>query len=225
MGRQRRHGHVRSTRRSTGATPGMCWSCPPYADGDRQVRGRPGRRPALRPRPPLWCARRSAGPAWSPAEVGHVVFGNVIHTEVRDMYLSRVAAVNGGLPVETPAFTAQPAVRQRAAGDRVGRPGDRLGDCDVAVAGGAESMSRGPVLAARPCAGASGCRTRRRRRDGRRADRPVRRLPHGRHRRERGRRTTACPATTRTRSPPRATAARRPPSRRGTSRSRSRRSR
>ena len=39
-----------------------------------------------------------------PADVGHVVFGNVIHTEARDMYLSRVAAVNGGLPVETPAI-------------------------------------------------------------------------------------------------------------------------
>jgi len=40
-----------------------------------------------------------------PSEVGHAVFGHVIHTEVRDMYLGRVAAVNGGLPVETPAFT------------------------------------------------------------------------------------------------------------------------
>src|SRR5919202_563118 len=41
----------------------------------------------------------------SPDDVGHVVFGNVIHTDVHDMYLSRVAAVQGGLPVETPAFT------------------------------------------------------------------------------------------------------------------------
>src|SRR6516225_2024695 len=40
-----------------------------------------------------------------PDQFGHAVFGNVIHTEVRDMYLSRVAAVNGGLPAETPAFT------------------------------------------------------------------------------------------------------------------------
>src|SRR6516164_11551766 len=40
-----------------------------------------------------------------PSDIGHAVFGNVIHTEVRDMYLSRVAAINGGLPVETPAFT------------------------------------------------------------------------------------------------------------------------
>src|SRR5689334_23377760 len=41
----------------------------------------------------------------NPAEVGHVVFGNVIHTDVHDMYLARVAAVNGGIPVETPALT------------------------------------------------------------------------------------------------------------------------
>src|SRR5258708_2227228 len=40
-----------------------------------------------------------------PSAIGHCAFGNVIHTEARDMYLSRVAAVNGGLPVETPAFT------------------------------------------------------------------------------------------------------------------------
>src|SRR3981081_3551321 len=43
--------------------------------------------------------------AIKPEEVGHVVFGNVIHTDTHDMYLARVAAVNGGLPVETPAFT------------------------------------------------------------------------------------------------------------------------
>src|SRR5207237_9134396 len=40
-----------------------------------------------------------------PEEVGHVVFGNVVHTDTHDMYLARVAGVNGGLPVETPAFT------------------------------------------------------------------------------------------------------------------------
>src|SRR5919204_3545524 len=38
----------------------------------------------------------------APADVGHVVFGNVIHTDVHDMYLARVAAINGGLPHETP---------------------------------------------------------------------------------------------------------------------------
>src|SRR5438876_11106037 len=40
-----------------------------------------------------------------PAEAGHVVFGNVIHTDIHDMYLARVATVHGGLPVETPALT------------------------------------------------------------------------------------------------------------------------
>src|ERR1700674_2463448 len=54
-----------------------------------------------------------------PAQVGHVVFGNVLHTELRDMYLSRVAAVNG---VPTGA-DGEPAVRQRAAGHRVGLAG------------------------------------------------------------------------------------------------------
>ena len=40
-----------------------------------------------------------------PTEVGHVVFGNIIHTDPHDHYLARVAGVNGGLPVETPALT------------------------------------------------------------------------------------------------------------------------
>ena len=40
-----------------------------------------------------------------PDQVGHAVFGNVIHTEPRDMYLARVAALNGGLPSGTPALT------------------------------------------------------------------------------------------------------------------------
>ena len=41
----------------------------------------------------------------SPSDIGHVVFGNVIDTEAKDMYLSRVAALRGGIPVETPALT------------------------------------------------------------------------------------------------------------------------
>ena len=94
-----------------------------------------------------------------PADVGHAVFGHVIHTEVRDMYLGRVAAVNGGLPVETPGVHAEPAVRQRAAGDRVGRPGHQARR--LRGRGGRRRGVDEPraVLAARPCAGASGCRT------------------------------------------------------------------
>jgi len=79
-----------------------------------------------------------------PADVGHAVFGNVIHTEVRDMYLSRVAAVNGGLPVETPAFTVNRLCGSGLQAIVSAAQAVWLGDCEVAVAGGAESMSRAP---------------------------------------------------------------------------------
>ena len=82
-----------------------------------------------------------------PADVGHVVFGNIIHTDPHDHYLARVAGVKGGLPHETPALTlnrlcgsglqAVVTAAQMIAG----------GDADVAVAGGAENMSRSPYLA------------------------------------------------------------------------------
>src|SRR6266508_950949 len=78
-----------------------------------------------------------------PADVGHAVFGNVIHTEVRDMYLGRVAAVNGGLPVETPAFTLNRLCGSGLQAIVSAAQAIRLRDADVAVAGGAESMSRG----------------------------------------------------------------------------------
>jgi len=89
----------------------------------------------------VWEAVGRAGV--EPAEVGHAVFGNVIHTEVRDMYLSRVAAVNGGLPVETPAFTLNRLCGSGLQAIVSAAQAVRLGDCEVAVAGGAESMSRG----------------------------------------------------------------------------------
>jgi len=77
-----------------------------------------------------------------PSDVGHAVFGHVIHTEVRDMYLGRVAAVNGGLPVETPAFTLNRLCGSGLQAIVSAAQAILLGDCDVAVAGGAESMSR-----------------------------------------------------------------------------------
>ena len=82
--------------------------------------------------------------AVEPSDVGHAVFGNVIHTEVRDMYLSRVAAVNGGLPVETPAFTLNRLCGSGLQAIVSAAQAVWLGDCEVAVAGGAESMSRAP---------------------------------------------------------------------------------
>jgi acetyl-CoA C-acetyltransferase len=78
-----------------------------------------------------------------PADVGHVVFGNVIHTETRDMYLSRVASVNGGLPVETPAFTLNRLCGSGLQAIVSAAQMVALGDTDAALAGGAESMSRG----------------------------------------------------------------------------------
>ena len=78
-----------------------------------------------------------------PSDVGHAVFGNVIHTEVRDMYLGRVAAVNGGLPVETPAFTLNRLCGSGLQAIVSAAQTILLGDAQVAVAGGAESMSRG----------------------------------------------------------------------------------
>src|ERR1700683_175202 len=78
----------------------------------------------------------------TPSDGGHAVFGHVIHTEVRDMYLGRVAAVNGGLPVETPAFTLNRLCGSGLQAIVSAAQAIKLGDCDVAVAGGAESMSR-----------------------------------------------------------------------------------
>jgi acetyl-CoA C-acetyltransferase len=79
----------------------------------------------------------------APSDVGHAVFGNVIHTEVRDMYLGRVAAVNGGLPVATPAFTLNRLCGSGLQAIVSAAQAILLDDCQVAVAGGAESMSRG----------------------------------------------------------------------------------
>src|SRR5271169_1036896 len=79
-----------------------------------------------------------------PDAVGHAVFGNVIHTEVRDMYLSRVAAINGGLEIGTPALTVNRLCGSGMQAIVSASQSIMLGDCDVAVAGGAESMSRAP---------------------------------------------------------------------------------
>ncbi|KPK55349.1 MAG: acetyl-CoA C-acyltransferase family protein [Gammaproteobacteria bacterium] len=78
-----------------------------------------------------------------PADVGHAAFGNVIHTEPKDMYLSRVAAVKGGLPVETPAVTVNRLCGSGLQAVVSAAQLLLLGDAECAVAGGAECMSRG----------------------------------------------------------------------------------
>ncbi len=77
-----------------------------------------------------------------PASVGHVVFGSVIHGEARDMYLSRVAALDGGLPVGTPCLTVNRLCGSGLQAIVSASQHILLGDVDVAVGAGAESMSR-----------------------------------------------------------------------------------
>jgi acetyl-CoA C-acetyltransferase len=82
----------------------------------------------------------------APEEVGQLVFGNVIHTEPKDMYLSRVAALKGGLPKETVALTLNRLCGSGLQAVVSAAQSIAAGDCDAAVAGGAESMSRGGYL-------------------------------------------------------------------------------
>ena len=77
-----------------------------------------------------------------PARVGHVVVGSVIHGEVRDMYMSRVAALDAGLPVGTPCLTVNRLCGSGLQAIVSASQHILLGDVDVAIGGGAESMSR-----------------------------------------------------------------------------------
>jgi len=81
-----------------------------------------------------------------PASVGQCVFGNVIHTEAKDMYLSRLACVNGGLPHGTGALTLNRLCGSGMQAIVSAAQYILLGDTDTAVAGGAESMSRGGYM-------------------------------------------------------------------------------
>ncbi|KER69100.1 acetyl-CoA acetyltransferase [Burkholderia cepacia] len=82
----------------------------------------------------------------APDAIGHVVMGNVIPTEPSDAYLSRVAALDAGCPIETPAFNVNRLCGSGlqaivSAAQAIGH-----GDCDIAIGGGSESMSRGPYF-------------------------------------------------------------------------------
>ncbi|UJP05797.1 MAG: acetyl-CoA C-acyltransferase family protein [Nitrosomonas sp.] len=81
-----------------------------------------------------------------PEEIGHLVVGNVIHGEARDMYLARVACMQGGLPRHTAALTVNRLCGSGLQAIISASQAILLGDTDAAVAGGAESMSRGGYL-------------------------------------------------------------------------------
>ncbi|WP_404479248.1 beta-ketothiolase BktB [Novosphingobium sp. BL-52-GroH] len=80
----------------------------------------------------------------SPSDVGHVVMGQVIPSEPKDAYLARVAAINAGIPVAAPTLTLNRLCGSGLQAVISAAQMIALGECDVAVAGGAEVMSRSP---------------------------------------------------------------------------------
>jgi len=77
-------------------------------------------------------------------DVGHVVFGHVVNSEPKDMYLSRVAAINGGCAEGTPAFNVNRLCGSGLQAIVSASQAILLGDADIAIGGGAENMSRAP---------------------------------------------------------------------------------
>ena len=79
-------------------------------------------------------------------EVGHVVFGHVLNTEPKDMYLGRVAALDGGVAKEAPCLTLNRLCGSGLQAIVSAAQTIMLGDADIAIGGGAECMSRGPYI-------------------------------------------------------------------------------
>jgi acetyl-CoA C-acetyltransferase len=85
--------------------------------------------------------------ARTPSEkINHVVMGNVIPTEPRDAYLSRVASLNAGIPTETPAFNVNRLCGSGLQAIISAAQTVLLGDAEISIGAGAESMSRGPYF-------------------------------------------------------------------------------
>ncbi|MDM8164890.1 acetyl-CoA C-acyltransferase family protein [Roseovarius sp.] len=81
-----------------------------------------------------------------PGQIGHVVYGNVINTEPRDMYLSRVAMIEAGIPDTTPAMNVNRLCGSGAQAIVSVVQALMLGDAEFGLAGGAENMSRSPFI-------------------------------------------------------------------------------
>jgi acetyl-CoA C-acetyltransferase len=79
-------------------------------------------------------------------QVNQLVFGNVVHTEARDMYFSRVACIKGGLPQDTTALTVNRLCGSGLQAIVSAAQAIQLGEATVTLGGGAESMSRGGYL-------------------------------------------------------------------------------
>jgi acetyl-CoA C-acetyltransferase len=79
--------------------------------------------------------------------IGHVVFGQVVGTEPKDAYMSRVAAINAGIPQEVPALTVNRLCGSGLQAVISAAQAVMLGDCELAIGGGVENMSRAPFFA------------------------------------------------------------------------------
>ncbi|WP_460272781.1 acetyl-CoA C-acyltransferase family protein [Celeribacter sp. ULVN23_4] len=79
-------------------------------------------------------------------QIGHVVFGHIINTEPKDMYVSRLAAMGAGIPETTPAMNVNRLCGSGAQAVVSAAQSLMLGDADFAVAGGTEVMSRSPYI-------------------------------------------------------------------------------
>jgi acetyl-CoA C-acetyltransferase len=106
---------------------------------------------ALSGMPPIDIATHAAKAALDragvdPAQIGHVVMGHIINTEPRDMYLSRVMAMNAGIPETTPAMNVNRLCGSGAQAIVSAAQSLMLGDADLALAGGADCMSRSPFI-------------------------------------------------------------------------------
>ncbi|MCB4365550.1 acetyl-CoA C-acyltransferase family protein [Hydrogenophaga taeniospiralis] len=82
----------------------------------------------------------------APDAIGHVVIGNVIPTDPKDAYLSRIAAIDAGIPIETPAFNVNRLCGSGLQAIVSAAQAIAQGDCEIAIGGGSESMSRGPYI-------------------------------------------------------------------------------
>lgn len=106
---------------------------------------------ALAGMPPIDIATHAAKAAIAragvdPSRIGHVVMGHIINTEPRDMYLSRVMAINAGIPETTPAMNVNRLCGSGVQAIISAAQSLMLGDADLALAGGADCMSRSPYI-------------------------------------------------------------------------------
>lgn len=106
---------------------------------------------ALAGMPPIDIATHAAKAAIAragvdPSRIGHVVMGHIINTEPRDMYLSRVMAMNAGIPETTPAMNVNRLCGSGVQAIISAAQSLMLGDAEFAVAGGADCMSRSPYI-------------------------------------------------------------------------------